>query len=76
MAKIRSTSVQGLLAKANLRIKEVADFLDVSDSTIYDMINEGALPCLMIKGQKRVPRAEFEIWYRAQIQQSSDPTDS
>jgi excisionase family DNA binding protein len=60
--------------KANLRIKEVADFLDVSDSTIYDMINEGALPCLVIKGQKRVPRAEFEIWYRAQIQQSAEPT--
>ena len=54
-----------------MRVKEVADFLDVSDSTIYEMVNEGALPCLMIKGQKRVPRAEFERWYRAQVQRSA-----
>jgi excisionase family DNA binding protein len=36
-------------AKANLGVKEVADFLDVSDSTVYEMINDGELSCLIIR---------------------------
>ena len=60
--------MEKLPPKANLRVKEVADFLDVSTSVVYMMINDGVFPSIRIGYHKRVPRDLFLAWYSRQIE--------
>ncbi len=50
-----------------LTIREVADYLSLSQRTIYRLIEEGAIPALKIGGQWRFEQAALEQWVRAEI---------
>lgn len=50
----------------NLFPREVAKFLRISLTTIYDMLQEGSVPAKRIGGQWRIPRKEFLDWYERQ----------
>lgn len=47
-----------------LRPRDVADFLDVSLSTIYELINDGEMPHIPVGRQKRISRSAFKAWYK------------
>lgn len=49
--------------KANLRPAEIADYLDISLTKIYELLNDGTIPSIRVGRQLRVPRKEFEVWY-------------
>ena len=45
-----------------LKVREVAKFLNVSDKTVYRWICDGALPAYKVLGQYRVDRSELLEW--------------
>jgi excisionase family DNA binding protein len=51
-----------LPSKANLRPKEIATFLDISLSKIYELIGAGELPSCKVGNQYRIPRDRFLLW--------------
>lgn len=54
---------QYLPKHAHFSVREIATFLDVSLSTVYQMIAEGALPAIHVGGLIRVSRDKFIGWY-------------
>lgn len=50
-----------------LTIREVADYLSLSQRTIYRLVEEGAIPAFKIGGQWRFEQAALEQWVRAEI---------
>lgn len=48
--------------KPRLRPSEIASYLDVALSTIYELIRSGELPAKKIGRQYRIPREEFLRW--------------
>lgn len=46
----------------NLKVKEAARLLNISEKTLYRWINDLKLPCLRIQGQYRFNRAEILEW--------------
>jgi excisionase family DNA binding protein len=52
-------AIDRLPQKPNLRPGEVAEFLDVSLTMVYDMIHTGDLPSLKIGAHYRIPRDSF-----------------
>jgi excisionase family DNA binding protein len=46
----------------DLKIKDVADLLNVSESTIRRWIAEGKIPAYLINHQYRFSRTEIENW--------------
>jgi excisionase family DNA binding protein len=57
-----------------LRIPEVAERLALGRSTIYRLINEGALPIIKIGVAVRVPALAVEEWVSHQTSDSVDAT--
>jgi len=47
-----------------IAVKDAADFLRVSEKTIYRWIQQGVIPCYRAHGQYRFNRAELEAWAR------------
>lgn len=47
----------------NLFPREIANFLRVSLSKVYKLIQEGGMPSRRIGDQYRIPRKEFLDWY-------------
>lgn len=50
-----------------LTIREVADYLSLSQRTVYRLIEEGAIPALKIRGQWRFERKTLKEWVAAEI---------
>lgn len=48
----------------NLTVKETADFLRVSEKTVYRWVRQGVIPTFRVQGQYRFARAELEAWAR------------
>ena len=48
--------------KVNLKTVEVAEFLNVSLATVYEMIHDGGLPCVKLGRIYRIPREAFVQW--------------
>src|SRR5271157_431595 len=46
----------------NLSVKDVAELLNVSEKTIYRMIQNETIPCFRIGGQWRFDRREIASW--------------
>jgi len=46
----------------NLTVKDVAELLNVSDKTIYRMIQNETIPCFRVGGQWRFDRREIASW--------------
>ena len=51
--------METLPAKANLRPVEIAEYLDVSLTTVYELIKSGRLPSKIVGRQLRIPRELF-----------------
>ena len=45
-----------------LTIKEVAQFLSLSEKTLYRLVQDGALPALKIGGQWRFDPKSLDAW--------------
>jgi nitrogen PTS system EIIA component len=50
------------LDKMNLSVKDVAGLLNVSEKTIYRMIQQEMIPCFRVGGQWRFDRREISSW--------------
>ena len=48
--------------RMNLRVKDIAKLLNVSDKTIYRMIKDETIPCFRVGGQWRFDRREISSW--------------
>lgn len=48
----------------DLTVKETAEFLKVSEKTIYRWIRQGVIPAIKFQGQYRFDRKEIEAWAR------------
>src|SRR3990172_7993787 len=46
----------------NLSVKDVAELLNVSEKTIYRMIQNETIPCFRVGGQWRFDRREIASW--------------
>jgi excisionase family DNA binding protein len=55
-------SLEKLPLKPNLRPIEIAEYLDVSLTTVYELIKSGRLPSKVVGRQLRVPRELFLRW--------------
>ncbi|MCZ6532620.1 MAG: helix-turn-helix domain-containing protein [SAR324 cluster bacterium] len=48
----------------DLTVKEAAEFLRVSEKTVYRWIRQGVIPTIKFQGQYRFDRKEIEAWAR------------
>lgn len=48
----------------DITVKETAEFLKVSEKTIYRWIRQGVIPAIKFQGQYRFDRHEIEAWAR------------
>ena len=49
-----------------MTLEEVASFLRLSPSKLYEMAREGGIPCSKIAGRWRFSRSEIDAWARQQ----------
>ena len=49
-----------------LTIQQVADTLGVHRSTVSRMLDDGTLPSIAVRGDRRVDPADFSAWLEAQ----------
>ncbi|MBI3381000.1 MAG: helix-turn-helix domain-containing protein [Aquabacterium sp.] len=56
-----------------LTIKEIADFLKVTERTIYRLAAAKSIPAFKVGGSWRFVRAEIDMWIRQQS--SEEPRD-
>lgn len=47
----------------HLTVREVANFMRVSRTTVYDLVREGTVPSFHFGRQIRIPRVRFLTWY-------------
>lgn len=52
-----------------MTVKQVAEYLEMSDDKIYDMAKKGELPAVKIRQQWRFDREEIDTWLKAQEHQ-------
>lgn len=50
----------------DLKIKDVAELLHISETTVRRLLNEGQIPSYKINGQYRISRTEIEDWLMRQ----------
>ena len=55
-----------------LTIEEVAEYLRVSERTIYDWANKGKLPCGKLGTTWRFKRSEIERWVDNRLSHKTD----
>lgn len=56
-----------------LTLEEVADFLRVSERTVYDWANKGEIPCGKLGTNWRFKRADVEKWVDSKLSQPKQP---
>jgi len=49
-----------------MTVKQVAEYLQISDDKIYDMAKKGELPAVKIRQQWRFDREEIDRWLKTQ----------
>jgi len=49
-----------------MTVKQVAEYLQMSDDKIYDMAKKGELPAVKIRQQWRFDRGEIDRWLKTQ----------
>ena len=60
----------------DLTVKETAEFLKVSEKTIYRWIRQGVIPAIKFQGQYRFDRNEIEAWARYKRISSHAPSST
>ena len=58
-----------------LTIKQVADFLKVTERTIYRLAAAKKIPAFKVGGTWRFSRADIDSWIRQQAMQSREGTE-
>jgi len=48
-----------------MTVKQVAEYLQMSDDKIYDMAKKGELPAVKIRQQWRFDREELDNWLKS-----------
>ena len=64
MPKSSEPAIKQLPPKPNLRVAEVAEFLDCNPETIYELIRNGAIPAFRMRRNYRIPRDKFIAIYQ------------
>ncbi len=59
---INEISRGGRLENQVLTIKQVAEYLQVTEKTIYTLVQEGNIPAFKVRGQWRFKREDIERW--------------
>ncbi len=59
-----------------LTLEEVAEFLRVSERTVYDWANKGEIPCGKLGTNWRFKRADVEKWVDSKLSQPKQPVRS
>ena len=52
-----------------LNVKQLADLLGVSDSSVYELIQEGGFPSLRIGKRIVIPKEELREWISARTKE-------
>ena len=55
-----------------MTLEEVAAYLKLSRSKIYEMAREGTIPCSKLAGRWRFSRSEIDAWARRQRPQAEE----
>jgi len=55
----------GLLMAEWMTVKQVAEYLQMSDDKIYDMAKKGELPAVKIRQQWRFDKEEIDNWLKS-----------
>ena len=55
-----------------MTLEDVAAYLKLSRSKIYEMARQGAIPCSKLVGRWRFSRSEIDAWVRQQRPQRGD----
>lgn len=61
---------------ALLNLQQVADYLQLNQSTVYQWAQQGRLPAIKLGGRWRFRRADIEGWLDAQARQPGAALDS
>jgi len=70
---MESNTLRHLPQRAHLKPVAIAKFLGISTQQIYKMIGCDGFPSVRIGRLIRVPRDEFEVWYKELCKAYSDP---
>ena len=57
-----------------LMIKDVADYLKVTERTIYRLAAAKKIPAFKVGGSWRFSRADIDIWIKQQSMEAIEPT--
>jgi excisionase family DNA binding protein len=55
-----------------MTVKQVAEYLQMSDDKIYDMAKKGELPAVKIRQQWRFDREELDSWLKSTSNEHSE----
>lgn len=56
-----------------LRIRDVAEYLKVTDKTVYGLAQQRRIPAFKVGGQWRFRRQDIETWIGVQTEDSTRP---
>ena len=59
-----------------LRIKDVADYLKVTERTLYRLAQEGKIPAFRVGASWRFKRADIDVWIEAQKRSAAERVQS
>jgi len=60
---ISGHSIKGsIMVNQVLTIKQIAEYLQVNEKTIYTLVREGDLPAFKVRGQWRFKKEDIENW--------------
>ncbi len=57
-----------------LTIREVADYLKITERTLYRLVQEGKLPAFKVGNSWRFRREDLERWISDQQSRGTEPT--
>lgn len=61
------------MTKLTLSVREVAELIGVSQTTIYTMVREGQIPHVRVRGRIIFHRETIEKWLSGELQQQQQP---
>lgn len=53
---------RGSASRAYLTTAEVADYLRLKERKVYDLVRQGAMPCVRVTGKLLFPRQSIDLW--------------
>lgn len=53
---------RGRASRAYLTTAEVADYLCLKERKVYDLVRQGAMPCVRVTGKLLFPHQSINLW--------------